>query len=76
MSRMEGVPPERAGLLVRIVYRLVRREVGRMTGRPELMPEDIPVRAHRPSLLVGYGLLERSVAPSRACRRACGRSRR
>jgi AhpD family alkylhydroperoxidase len=62
VSRMEGVPAERAGLLVRIVYRLVRREVGRMTGRPELMPEDIPVRAHRPSLLIGYGLLERSVA--------------
>ncbi len=62
MSRIEGVPPERANPLVRLIYRMVRREVGRMTGRPDLMPGDIPLRAHRTSLLVGYGLLERSVA--------------
>jgi len=43
---------------------MVGRELGRMTGRRDLMPEDIPIRAHRPSLLVGYGLLERSVASS------------
>jgi alkylhydroperoxidase family enzyme len=62
MTRIEGVSRREAGPLVRFLYRLVSREVGRMTGRPELMPEDIPVRAHRPALLIGYGLLERSVA--------------
>ncbi len=61
MSRIEGVPAARAGVLVLVIYAMVRREVGRMTGRAEL-PDDIPVRAHRPALLVGYGALERAVA--------------
>ncbi len=61
MSRIEGVPAARANPLVRVIYRMVRREVGRMTGRPEL-PGDIPVRAHRPSLLIGYGVLEQTTA--------------
>jgi AhpD family alkylhydroperoxidase len=61
MSRIEGVPANKANPLVRIIYRMVRRELGRMTGKRELTP-DIPVRAHRPSLLVGYGLFESAVA--------------
>jgi len=61
MSRIEGVPAARANPLVRIIYRVARREVGRMTGRPDL-PSDIAVRAHRPSLLVGYGVLEQTAA--------------
>ncbi len=61
MSRIEGVPPARAGALVRSIYFMARREVGRMTGRHEL-PGDIPLRAHRPALLLGYGALERAVA--------------
>lgn len=61
MSRIEGIPAKQANPLVRIIYRMVRREFGRMTGKRELTP-DIPVRAHRTSLLVGYGLLERAVA--------------
>ncbi len=62
MSRIEGVPAARANPLVRAVYRIVRREVGRMTGRRDLMPGDIPVRAHRPALLIGYGMFEQAVA--------------
>ncbi len=61
MSRIEGVPANKANPVVRVIYRMVRREFGRMTGKRELTP-DIPVRAHRTSLLVGYGLLERAVA--------------
>jgi AhpD family alkylhydroperoxidase len=61
MSRIEGVPANKANPLVRIVYRMVRREFGRMTGKRELTP-DIPVRAHRTSLLVGYCMLESAVA--------------
>jgi AhpD family alkylhydroperoxidase len=38
-----------------------RRAVGRMTGQRKLTP-DIPVRAHRPSLLLGYCALEQAVA--------------
>jgi AhpD family alkylhydroperoxidase len=40
---------------------MVRRELGHMTGKRELTP-DIPVRAHRTSLLVGYGMFESAVA--------------
>jgi AhpD family alkylhydroperoxidase len=61
MSRIEGVPAKQANPLVRVVYGMVRRELGRMTGKRELTP-DIPVRAHRTSLLVGYGLFESAVA--------------
>jgi AhpD family alkylhydroperoxidase len=61
MSRIEGVPANKANLLVRIIYRMVRRELGRMTGKRELTP-DIPLRAHRTSLLVGYGIFESAVA--------------
>ena len=32
MSRIEGVPAERAGLLVRIIYRLARREIRKHDG--------------------------------------------
>lgn len=61
MSRIEGVPANRANPIVRVVYRMVRRELGRMTGKHELTP-DIPLRAHRTSLLLGYGLFEGAVA--------------
>jgi AhpD family alkylhydroperoxidase len=61
MSRIEGVPANKANPLVRLIYGMVRRELGRMTGKRELTP-DIPVRAHRTSLLVGYGLFESAVA--------------
>jgi AhpD family alkylhydroperoxidase len=60
MSRIEGVSPERHPL-IGFIYRAARREVRRMTGKSLLTP-DIPVRAHRLSLLIGYGALEKSVA--------------
>ena len=61
MSRIDGVTPQQAGPLVSLLYRAVKREVRKMTGSG-IVTEDIRVRAHRPSLLIGYGLLERSVA--------------
>jgi AhpD family alkylhydroperoxidase len=60
MSRMEPVPAKRRPL-IGLIYLAVRREVRRMTGKALLTP-DIPVRAHRLSLLFGYGVLEKSVA--------------
>lgn len=62
MTRIEGVPEQRANLVVRVIYRLVRRELAKMTGQRGRLTGDIPVRAHRPGLLVGYGLFEKSVA--------------
>jgi alkylhydroperoxidase family enzyme len=60
MSRIEGVPEKRHPL-ARIAYAAARREVGRMTGK-RLMTPDIPVRAHRFGQLLGYAVLEKSVA--------------
>jgi len=60
MSRIQGVPA--AGRpLIGLIYRAARREIRRMTGK-ELLTPDIPVRAHRLSLLAGYAALEKSVA--------------
>jgi len=60
MSRIEGRPAN-GNPLIRLLYLAVRREVRRMTGKALLTP-DIPLRAHRLSLLFGYAALEKSVA--------------
>ena len=60
MSRIDGVPARRHPL-VRFAYRSARWEIKRLTGKPLLTP-DIPVRAHRFRQLLGYALLEKSVA--------------
>ncbi|MGD1056899.1 MAG: carboxymuconolactone decarboxylase family protein [Solirubrobacteraceae bacterium] len=61
MSRIEGIPANRANPIVRIVYAAVRRTVAKLTGQPKLTP-DIPVRAHRTSLLLGHCALEQAAA--------------
>lgn len=55
MTRIDGVSARRAGLLVRLVYRLSRRRLGR-----EVDP--IAVYAHAPGLLAGYGVFEVATA--------------
>jgi AhpD family alkylhydroperoxidase len=60
MTRIEPRSAHRRPLLG-LIYAAARREVRRMTGRSLLTP-DIPVRAHRVSLLLGYAALEKSVA--------------
>jgi AhpD family alkylhydroperoxidase len=60
MSRIEGRPAT-GNPVIGLIYRAVRREVRRMTGKALLTP-DIPLRAHRLSLLFGYAALEKSVA--------------
>jgi AhpD family alkylhydroperoxidase len=60
MSRIAGVPARRHPL-ARLSYRLARWEIKRLTGKALLTP-DIPVRAHRFSQLLGYAMLEKTVA--------------
>jgi AhpD family alkylhydroperoxidase len=60
MTRIDGVPARRHPV-VRLIYAAARREVRRMTGKALLTP-DIPVRAHRLPQLIGYAMLEKSVA--------------
>jgi AhpD family alkylhydroperoxidase len=61
MSPTSRIAEPRRGPLRRIAYALARTEVRRITGKRLLTP-DVPVRAHRMSLLAGYGMLEKSVA--------------
>ena len=60
MSRIAGVPARRHPL-ARLTYRLARWEIKRLTGKSLLTP-DIPLRAHRFSQLLGYAMLEKTVA--------------
>lgn len=55
MTRIEGVPARKANPLVRLVYRLSRRRLGRDV-------DPVPVYAHAPSLLLGYGMFEQATA--------------
>ncbi|HEY1835107.1 MAG TPA: carboxymuconolactone decarboxylase family protein [Solirubrobacteraceae bacterium] len=58
---MSRIPNPKLGPVRRVVYALARREMKRMTGKALLTP-DIPVRAHRLSLLGGYAMFEKRVA--------------
>jgi AhpD family alkylhydroperoxidase len=63
VTRIEGVPRRKAGPLVRLVYRMARRKAKLLAGEGrDLRIEPIEVYAHVPRLLVGYGMLEQSVA--------------
>jgi AhpD family alkylhydroperoxidase len=63
MTRIEGVPRSKAGPLVRLVYRMARRKSKEIAGAGrELRIEPIEIYAHAPRLLLGYGMLEQSVA--------------
>lgn len=62
MSRIEGVPERDASLLVRTIYRMARHEITKLTGQRDRLTGDIPIRAHRPRMLIGYGMLEKAIA--------------
>ncbi len=51
MARIEGVPENEAGLLVRFIYRKARRRLGKV-------PTPIAVAARHPRLPLGYGVFE------------------
>jgi len=55
MTRINGVPQEEAGPLVKLTYRLSRRKLGRDV-------DPIGVYAHAPRLLMGYGVFEQATA--------------
>jgi AhpD family alkylhydroperoxidase len=63
MSRIEGVPRSKAGPLVRVIYSMAQRKLKQISGRDvALGMEPLEIYAHTPRLLVGYGMLEQSVA--------------
>jgi 4-carboxymuconolactone decarboxylase len=63
MSRIAGVKTNKAGPLTRVILSLARRKTGQLTGRrTERMIEPLEVYAHRPRLLIGYGMMEDATA--------------
>jgi 4-carboxymuconolactone decarboxylase len=63
MSRIAGVRSNRTGPLTRVILAVARRKTGQLTGRTtERMIEPLEVYAHRPRLLIGYGMMEDATA--------------
>jgi 4-carboxymuconolactone decarboxylase len=63
MSRIAGVKTNKTGPLTRVILSVARRKTGQLTGRrTERMIEPLEVYAHRPRLLIGYGMMEDATA--------------
>jgi AhpD family alkylhydroperoxidase len=63
MSRIAGVKTAKAGPFTRVILSVARRKTGQLTGRrTERMIEPLEVYAHRPRLLIGYGMMEDATA--------------
>ena len=68
MARIQGVPPDQAGPITRLVYRLMRRGMRNMTGRHAANGsgiEPIEVWAHQPKMMSGMGRFQQAVRKGR-----------
>ena len=54
--RIEGIPENRAGLLLRMFYRAVRDATRKLTGKAVVAPS-LTIAAHQPRLLIGQTLM-------------------
>jgi len=64
MARMQGVPQEQAGPIVRLVYRFMRKGVKKMTGREAAHGsgiEPLELWAHQPKMMTGMGKFQGAV---------------
>ena len=64
MARIQGVPREQAGPVVRLVYRLMRNGMKKMTGRDAVHGsgiEPIEIWAHQPKMMSGMGKFQQAV---------------
>ncbi len=69
MARIQGVPQEQAGPIVRLVYRLMRRGTKKLTGRGPTRGsgiEPVEVWAHRPKMMSGMGKFQGAVRKGNA----------
>ena len=63
MARLVGVPQDRAGVGMKVLYRLLHRGMRKLAGRsPERGLEPLEMFALLPKLLRGYGRLEQATA--------------
>ena len=64
MARIQGVAPDQAGPVVKLVYRFMRRGMKRMTGRAPARGAGIEPReiwAHQPKMMSGMGKFQQAV---------------
>jgi alkylhydroperoxidase family enzyme len=64
MARIQGVPKEQAGPIVKLVYRFMRRGMKKLTGREAAHGsgiEPIEIWAHQPKMLSGMGKFQQAV---------------
>ena len=64
MARIQGVPQEQAGPIVRLVYRFMRRGMRKMTGRKAAHGsgiEPLEIWAHQPKMMSGMGKFQQAV---------------
>ncbi|HZE05621.1 MAG TPA: carboxymuconolactone decarboxylase family protein [Solirubrobacteraceae bacterium] len=69
MARIEGVAPEQAGPVVKLVYRFMRRGMKKLTGRPPARGsgiEPVEVWAHQPKMMSGMGRFQQAVRKGRS----------
>jgi len=64
VARIQGVPREQAGAVVRLVYRLMRNGMKKLTGREPAHGsgiEPIEIWAHQPKMMTGMGRFQQAV---------------
>jgi hypothetical protein len=69
MARIQGVPQDRAGPIIKLVYRLMRRRTKKMTGREAVRGsgiEPVDVWAGGPKMMSGMGKFQQVVRKGNA----------
>jgi alkylhydroperoxidase family enzyme len=69
MARIQGVTPDQASPMVRLVYRFMRRGMKKLTGREPAYGsgiEPVEVWAYQPKMLTGMGRFQGAVRKGRA----------
>ncbi len=69
MTRIQPVPHDQAGLMVRLVYRFMRRGMTKMTGRAPAHGngiEPVQVWAYQPKMMTGMGRFQQAVRKGHA----------
>jgi alkylhydroperoxidase family enzyme len=69
VARIQGVPQQKAGPVVRLVYRLMRKGMKKMTGRRPAHGsgiEPVEIWAHQPKMMSGMGKFQQAVRKGKA----------
>jgi alkylhydroperoxidase family enzyme len=64
MARIQGVPREQAGPIVKLIYRFMRKGTKKMTGREAAHGsgiEPLEIWAHQPKMMSGMGKFQQAV---------------